>query len=96
MGTVLLLPFALGSLAVPPIAFLFIVLLIKGSIRGSSVGYGFLDRGILVAVMIAAGVLASIQIYASLGSLQLMLGIGYLIGTLIGYITFLYFARTTL
>jgi hypothetical protein len=96
MGTALLLPFALGSLAVPPIAFLFMMLLIKGSIRGRSAGYGFLDRGILVAVMIAAGVLASIQIYMSLGSLQLMLGIGYLIGALIGYITFLYFARKTL
>jgi hypothetical protein len=96
MGTALLLPFALGSLAVPPIAFLFVVLLIKGSIRVSSAGYGFLDRSILVAVMIAAGVLASIQTFVSLGSLQLMLDISYLIGTLIGYITFIYFARTTL
>jgi hypothetical protein len=96
IGTALLVPFALGSLVLPPIAFLFIVLCIKAFVQGRGARYDLLDRSILAVVTIAAGVFASIQIYVSLGSLQVILEAGYLMGTIVGYITFLYLARKTL
>jgi hypothetical protein len=96
IGTALLLPFALGSLVLPPVAFLFIVLCIKASVQGRGARYDLLDRSILAVVTIAAGVFATIQVYMSLGSLQLVLDGGYLIGTIMGYTTFLYLATTTL
>lgn len=91
----LLLPVALGSLIVPPVAFLFLVIFIKAFILRREVGRGILERLIIVTAVLMTGLYASAEIIFA-PSIELLISFDYLIGTVIGVIVFVYLARKAL
>jgi hypothetical protein len=98
----LLLPFALGSLIVPPIAFVFFVFWIRAFILRREVGQTLLERlivfgGVLLAGLYATGEVILMFLYpVQQHSLLVALTGTYLIGALIGVVIFIYLARRTI
>jgi hypothetical protein len=91
----LLLPVALGSLIVPPVAFLFLVIFVKAFLLRREVGRGILERLIIVAAVLLTGLYASAEIIL-FPRVDLFISFDYLIGTVIGVIVFIYLARKAL
>jgi hypothetical protein len=94
----LLLPVALGSLIVPPVAFLFLVIFAKAFLLRREVGRGILERLIIVTAVLLTGLYASVEIIfaSTIRELITLISFDYLIGTVIGVIVFIYLARKAL
>jgi len=98
----LLLPFALGSLIVPPIAFVFFVFWIRAFLLRKEVGQTLLERlivfgGVLLAGLYASGEVILMFLYpVEQHSLLVALTGTYLVGAFIGCVIFIYLARKAL
>jgi hypothetical protein len=98
----LLLPFALGSLIVPPIAFVFFVFWIRAFILRREVGQTLLERLIVFGGVLLAGLYASGEVILMMfypvqeHSLLVALTGTYLVGAVIGCAIFIYLARKAL
>jgi hypothetical protein len=94
----LLLPVALGSLIVPPVALLFLVIFVKAFILRREVGRSILEKLIIVAAVLMTGLYASVEIIFAFfaPSAELLISFDYLIGSVIGVIVFIYLARKAL
>lgn len=87
----LLLPVVLGSLVVPPVALLFLVVFGRAFFFKKEVGRSLLERIIVVGAVMMAGAWASVDII--FGQITVLVSFDYLIGAFIGVIVFLYLAR---
>jgi hypothetical protein len=87
----LLLPVVLGSLIVPPIALLFLVVFGRAFFYKKEVGQSIVERIIVIGAVVMAGLWATVDIL--FGQITVLVSFDYLIGALIGVIFFIYLAR---
>jgi hypothetical protein len=87
----LLLPVVLGSLIIPPIALLFLVVFFRAFFFRKEVGESLLERTIVVGAVVMAALWATIDIIY--GGITVLISFDYLIGAFIGCIVFVYLAR---
>jgi hypothetical protein len=87
----LLLPVVLGSLIVPPVALLFLVVFGRAFLFKKEVGESIVERIIVIGAVVMAGLWATIDIL--FGQITVLVSFDYLIGALIGVIVFIYLAR---
>jgi hypothetical protein len=98
----LLLPFALGSLILPPIAFVFFTIWARAFLLRKEVGQTLAERlivfaGVLLAGLYASGSIILMYLYpVQEHSLLVALNGTYLLGTFIGCTIFIYLARKAL
>ncbi len=88
----LLLPVALGSLILPPVALLFFAVWIRAFLLKKEVGQTLLERIIVIAAVVMAGLYASAEIILG-QQITVIVSFDYLIGAFIGCIIFVYLAR---
>jgi hypothetical protein len=90
----LLLPVVLGSLIVPPVAFLFLVVFGRAFFFKKDVGKSILERVIVIGAVVMAGAWATVDIYFGLTQgISVLVSFDYRIGAFIGVIVFIYLAR---
>jgi hypothetical protein len=87
----LLLPVVLGSLIVPPVALLFLVVFGRAFFFKKEVGESIVERIIVIGAVVMAGLWATVDIL--FGQITVLVSFDYLIGALIGVIVFIYLAR---
>jgi hypothetical protein len=90
----LLLPVVLGSLIVPPVALLFLVVFGRAFFFKKEVGKSIVERIIVIGAVVMAGLWATVDII--FGQITVLVSFDYLIGTLIGVIFFIYLARKSI
>jgi hypothetical protein len=87
----LLLPVAIGSLIVPPVAFLFLVVFGRAFFFKKDVGKHVVERIIVILAVVMAGLWGTVDIL--FGQITVVIAFDYLIGAFIGVLVFIYLAR---
>jgi hypothetical protein len=87
----LLLPVAIGSLIIPPAAFLFLVVFGRAFFFKKDVGKHVVERIIVILAVVMAGLWGTIDIL--FGQITVVIAFDYLIGAFIGVVVFVYLAR---
>jgi hypothetical protein len=90
----LLLPVAIGSLIIPPVAFLFLVVFGRAFFFKKDIGEHLVERAIVILAVVLAGLWGTIDILY--GSITVVVAFDYLIGAFIGVMVYIYLARKTL
>jgi hypothetical protein len=90
----LLLPVAIGSLIIPPVAFLFLVVFGRAFFFKKDIGKHLVERAIVILAVVLAGLWGTIDILY--GSITVVVAFDYLIGAFIGVMVYVYLARKAL
>jgi hypothetical protein len=86
----LLLPVAIGSLIVPPVAFLFLVVFGRAFFFKKNIGKHIVERVIVILAVVMAGAWGTVDIL--FGRITVVVAFDYLIGAFIGVVVYLYLA----